>query len=88
MAIQKKHGKGRLGMYLYPLAVHACDHQLTSTRQMVQTRQRERVPRSCRLQVDPVEQEIWLPREEQGRPGSLRCTGFVVPSRSADNASE
>lgn len=42
------------------------------SRQVVQARQGKGVPCQSRLQADPAQQEIWLPREEQGRPRSVR----------------
>lgn len=49
------------------------------SRQVVQARQGEGLPRSCRVQVDPAQQEIWLPREEQGRARSVRCARSRFP---------
>lgn len=49
--------------------------------QVVQARQGEGLQSSCCFQAHPAQQEIWLPREEQGRARSLRrarCMFFLT----------
>lgn len=48
---------------------------------MVQARQGEGLPRSCRLQVDPAKQEVQLFGEEQGSDRFVRCARIMVSGR-------
>ena len=63
MAIQKKHGKGRLDKW-YKLAKEKGKNasELPPTTSSLKTYYR--VQSSCSLQVDTIEQEIWFSREE------------------------
>lgn len=56
--------------------------------QVVQACQGEGLPCQSCFQVDPVEQEVWLPREEQGLVGSLRCARCMLHSISIVVSSE
>jgi hypothetical protein len=56
-----------------------------ASRQMVPACEGERIQSSGCLQAYRAQQEVWLPRAEQGRPGSLRSTGVLDAGRQRDD---